>query len=114
MFEETIYNKQGKECSYFNFSGGERRRIDIAILFMFQDMLRMQTGIAFNLNVFDELLDSALDEKGIHKILELLRERTQKYNEAIYIVSHNKSAANSGFDNTLLLEKKDGVTSIVS
>lgn len=112
MFEETIYNTQGKECSYFNFSGGERKRIDIAILFMFQDILRMQTGVAFNLSMYDELFDSALDEKGVNKILEILRERTDKYDEAVYIISHNKAAVNSNFDNIIKLEKKDGKTSI--
>jgi len=112
MFEETIYNTQGKECSYFNFSGGERKRIDIAILFMFQDILRMQTGVAFNLSMYDELFDSALDEKGVNKILEILRERTDKYDEAVYIISHNKAAVNSNFDAIIKLEKKDGKTSI--
>ena len=112
MFEETIYNTQGNECSYFNFSGGERKRIDIAILFMFQDILRMQTGVAFNLSMYDELFDSALDEKGVNKILEILRERTDKYDEAVYIISHNKAAVNSNFDTIIKLEKKDGKTSI--
>jgi DNA repair exonuclease SbcCD ATPase subunit len=113
-FEETIFNQAGKECSYFNFSGGERRRIDIAILFMFQDMLRMQTGVSFNLNMYDELLDSAVDEKGIGKILEILKERVEKYDEAVYIVSHNKAATNFTFNNLILLQKVDGKTSIMS
>lgn len=114
LFEETIYNNNGVECSYFNFSGGERKRIDLAILFMFQDILRMQTGINFNLSMYDELLDSALDEKGVTKILELLKERCENNKEAIYIVSHNKSAMNSNFTDIILLTKEDGVTSIAS
>lgn len=110
-FEETIYNSQGKECSYFNFSGGERKRIDIAILFMFQDILRLQTGISFNLSIYDELFDSALDQKGISKILEILRERSQKYKECIYVISHNKSSSLENFDEVIQLQKIDGKTS---
>jgi DNA repair exonuclease SbcCD ATPase subunit len=113
-FEETIYNNQGKECSYFNFSGGERKRIDIAILFMFQDILRLQTGVSFNLSMYDELLDSAVDENGITKIMEILREKSEKYKESIYIVSHNKAAIKETFDNVILLKKIDGNTSIAS
>lgn len=113
-FDETIYNIQGKECSYFNFSGGERKRIDIAILFMFQDILRMQTGVSFNLSMYDELFDSALDEKGVNKILEILKERSEKYDESIYIISHNKTASNSNFNNIIQLGKKDGKTYIAS
>jgi DNA repair exonuclease SbcCD ATPase subunit len=113
-FEETIYNNQGKECSYFNFSGGERRRIDIAVLFMFQDILRIQTGVSFNLSMYDELFDSALDEKGVTKIMDILKDKVEKYNEAIYIISHNKAATNANFNKVIQLQKVKGKTSIVS
>ena len=113
MFEETIFNDKGIECSYFNFSGGERKRIDLAILFMFQDLLRVQTGTSFSLSMYDELFDSALDEKGVDKILGILTERVENYQESIYIVSHNKAAVRSGIDQVLLLEKTDGVTRLV-
>ena len=109
-FEEVIHNDKGIECSYFNFSGGERKRIDLAILFMFQDVLRMQTGTSFSLSMYDELFDSALDEKGVDKILNILKERVDTFKESIYIVSHNKSAARSNIDQIVMLEKINGVT----
>jgi DNA repair exonuclease SbcCD ATPase subunit len=112
-FEETIYNDQGKECSYFNFSGGERKRIDTAILFTFQDVMRCHSGTSFSLNIYDELLDSALDAKGTDKILEILKEKVDKYNESIYIVSH-KSSEVANCDKVIFLEKSNGVTRIVS
>lgn len=113
MFEETLYNERGIECSYFNFSGGERKRIDLAILFMFQDILRMQAGISFSLSIYDELFDSAVDEKGIEKILNILKNRVETYQENIYIVSHNKATDKAGIDHVILLEKQDGVTKIL-
>jgi DNA repair exonuclease SbcCD ATPase subunit len=113
MFEETIYNKNNKECSYFNFSGGERKRIDLAILFMFQDLLRNQSGTSFSLSVYDELFDSALDEKGVDKILTVLAERVKKYGENIYIISHNKTAIKSNIDQVILLQKLNGKTTIL-
>jgi ABC-type Mn2+/Zn2+ transport system ATPase subunit len=113
MFEETIYNEIGAECSYFNFSGGERKRIDLAILFMFQDLLRMQTGTSFSLSIYDELFDSAIDEKGIDKVLSILRDRVETYQENIYIVSHNKSAIKANIDRIILLEKNNGKTSLI-
>lgn len=112
-FEETIYNEQNKECSYFNFSGGERKRIDTAILFTFQDVLRCHSGISFSLNIYDELFDCALDAKGTDKILEILKDKVAKYDESIYIVSH-KSSEITNCDNIILLEKFNGVTTIVS
>jgi DNA repair exonuclease SbcCD ATPase subunit len=113
MFEDTIHNIEGKECSYFNFSGGERKRIDIAILFMFQDILRSQTGVSFSLNMYDELFDSAIDEGGISKVIQILEEKVEKYKDSIYIVSHNKSAFNSNFNEVIQIQKKDGITSFV-
>ena len=113
MFEETIYNEEGKECSYFNFSGGERKRIDTAILFTFQDVMRFHSGTSFSLNIYDELFDCALDVKGTDKILEILKEKVEKYDESIYIVSHKHSDI-SNIDNIIFLEKSNGVTSIVS
>jgi len=38
----------------------------------------------------------------------------EKYQECIYIVSHNKAATRSGIDQVILLEKQAGVTKIVS
>lgn len=113
MFEETIHNDAGKECSYFNFSGGERKRIDVAVLFTFQDILRSQSGTSFNLNMYDELLDTGLDDRGIEKVLDILREKVSKHNDSIYIVSHKNSAKNN-IDNVILLKKINGVTSIAS
>jgi DNA repair exonuclease SbcCD ATPase subunit len=114
MFEEVIYNDLGKECSYFNFSGGERLRINLAVLFMFQDLLRIQTGSSFSLSMYDELFDSAVDEKGIEKVLEILKDRVSEYNESIYIVSHNTHIyKNSNIDNCIFLEKQNGKTQIM-
>ena len=112
-FEEILHNDKGIECSYFNFSNGERRRIDLAILFMFQDLLRIQTGTTFSISIYDELLDSAMDDKGIIKVTSVLKDRVEKYKESIYIVSHSKLASQFGIDQTIELEKIDGCTKIV-
>ena len=112
-FEETLYNDQGKECSYFNFSGGERKRIDTAILFTFQDVMRCHSGTSFSLNIYDELFDSALDDRGVDKILDVLKTKVQNYNESIYIISH-KNNTTSNVDNIILLEKFNGITRLVS
>jgi DNA repair exonuclease SbcCD ATPase subunit len=113
LFEETIYNEQGKECSYHNFSGGERKRIDVAILFMFQDILRLHSGVSYSLNIYDELFDSALDDTGIDKILNILRLKVEKYQESVYIISH-KTSTKSNIDNVILLEKINGETKLVN
>lgn len=111
FFEETITNERGKECSYFNFSGAERKSIDLAMLFTFQDIRRAQADVSINLSMFDELFDSSLDDKGIELVLDILKERVDMYNEAIYIISHrNESKKYCSGGEIIYLEKKNGIT----
>jgi len=110
-FGETIINDKGKECSYEAFSGGERKRIDLAMLFTFQDLRRLQSDTSINISVYDELIDSALGSEGVECVLNLLKERSQKYNEAMFIITHRKeNAALMNDANLIFLEKKDGIT----
>jgi ABC-type Mn2+/Zn2+ transport system ATPase subunit len=83
-------------------------------LFMFQDILRNQTGSTFSLSMYDELFDSALDAKGVNKILDILRERVENYQECVYIVSHNKETLKADIDHVVLLQKNDGKTELIS
>ena len=75
-FEEEIVNEQGKNCSYFNFSGAERKAIDLACLFAFSDIRRLQGGVSYNIARYDELLDAAFDSKGIEIVTDILQDVT--------------------------------------
>ena len=113
VFDETIINDKGKECSYEAFSGGERKRIDLAMLFTFQDLRRLQSDTTINISVYDELIDSALSSEGVECVLNLLKDRSQKYNEAMFIITHRKENAVLMNDaNLIFLEKKDGLTTL--
>lgn len=111
-FDTTIKTLNGKDIDYWNLSGGERKRVDAAVIFTFQDLLKMQTGINFNISIYDEWADSALDEKGLIKFLEILRNKVNKENESIYIISHNPNISNMDIDNIIFLQKKNGITSV--
>jgi len=113
LFEEKIINEKGENCSYFNFSGAERKNIDLAILFTFMDMRRLQGEVAYNIVIFDELLDSSLDEKGVELVLSLLNERVDSYKENIYIISHRKESAKAATGEVITLQKQNGITTRV-
>jgi len=112
-FEEQIVNEKGENCSYFNFSGAERKNIDLAILFTFMDMRRLQGDVAYNIVMFDELLDSSLDEKGVELVLNLLKERIENYKENIYIISHRKESIKAATGEIVTLQKQNGLTTRV-
>jgi DNA repair exonuclease SbcCD ATPase subunit len=109
-FEEEIIDEKGKPCSYFNFSGAERKNIDLACLFAFMDIRRLQGDIAFNFSIYDELLDSSLDERGVELVLGILKERIEKYNECIMVISHRKESIKCATGDIIFLEKKNGFT----
>jgi len=115
-FEEQIIDDKGKICSYFNFSGAERKNIDLACLFTFMDIRRLQGDVSFNVSVYDELFDSSLDEKGVDLVVDILNERLSKYNECMYVISHRKESINFTTQNeqspgeVIFLQKENGIT----
>jgi DNA repair exonuclease SbcCD ATPase subunit len=109
-FEEEIIDEKGKPCSYFNFSGAERKNIDLACLFAFMDIRRLQGNISFNFSIYDELFDSSLDEKGVELVLGILKERIEKYNECIMVISHRKESVKFATGDIIYLEKRNGIT----
>ena len=109
-FEEQIIDEKGKVLSYFNFSGAEKKNIDLACLFAFMDIRRLQGDVAYNINIYDELFDSSLDERGVELVLDILKERIEKYNECIMVISHRKESVKLATNDVIFLEKKNGIT----
>jgi DNA repair exonuclease SbcCD ATPase subunit len=109
-FEEEIVDTKGKPCSYFNFSGAERKNIDLACLFTFIDMRRLQGDVCFNFSIYDELFDSSLDERGVELVISLLKERVDKFKESIMVISHRKESIKAATGEVIFLEKNNGIT----
>ena len=108
-FTETIYNKNGVEKSYDAFSGGESKRIDLAILLTFQDILKDQSGLDIQLGFYDEILDSSIDEIGRKKVLRILKDKSRHC--PIYLISHRGKMSDL-IDNEIVLEKHNDFTFI--
>ena len=113
-FEEEIVDEKGKFCSYFNFSGAERKNIDLACLFAFMDIRRVQGDVAFNFSMYDELFDSSLDERGVELVIDILKERIEHHNECVMVISHRKESTKLATGEIIFLEKQNGVTTRVA
>ncbi|MDB4430188.1 hypothetical protein N9273_00035 [bacterium] len=109
-FEEEITNEKNKVCSYFNFSGAERKSIDLACLFTFADMRRLQGGVKYNLSIYDELFDSSFDEKGIELVTQILQERTEELGECSIVISHRKESIKAATGDIIFIEKEHGIS----
>lgn len=114
FFEDEITSVRGVPRSYWNFSGAERKSIDLAIMFAFIDLMKMTGKAYFNSLMFDELLDSSLDSKGVELVVNILKERVSKYGECIYVISHRKESLTYFDGDVVFLQKKNGITERVS
>ena len=109
-FEEEILNEKNKLCSYFNFSGAERKSIDLACLFTFSDIRRLQGGVQYNIAIYDELFDSSFDEKGIELITQILQDRVEELDECSIVISHRKESIKAVTGEVVYLIKENGIT----
>jgi DNA repair exonuclease SbcCD ATPase subunit len=110
FFEDSIQSDNGSIRSYFNFSGGERKRIDLACLFAFLDIRRLQGDVNYSVIFYDELFDSALDDVGMECVFSILRERQELYSENSFIITHRGKEFINRADNIIMLEKRNGIT----
>jgi DNA repair exonuclease SbcCD ATPase subunit len=109
-FEEQIINEKNKLCSYFNFSGAERKSIDFSCMFSFMDMRRLQGDVTYNIAIYDELLDTCVDQRGMGLVLDIIKERIEKYDECVLVISHRKENMKEATGDIIFLEKKDNIT----
>lgn len=109
-FEEDIKNERGKPTTYFNYSGAERKAIDLSIMFAFIDMLKLQTNVYYNVQFYDELLDTSLDSAGVENVVRILNEFVDKYSYGIYVISHRRECSKLANGEVVYLEKINGIT----
>ncbi len=87
-------------------SGGEGRGIDLAIQFGLLDIARIQAGIWPDLLIMDEILDSSVDNKGISKLMDIIKTKQSQENNKIFIISHREEIGESvDADFTYYVEK---------
>ena len=113
-FEEEIKNERGKPTMYFNYSGAERKAIDLAVMFAFIDMMRMQTNVYYNVQFYDELLDTSLDSAGVENVVRILNDFVDKHACGIYVISHRKECSKLASGEVVYLEKNNGITQRIS
>jgi DNA repair exonuclease SbcCD ATPase subunit len=106
----TIKARNRDPLSYHAFSGGEKARIDVAILLSLIDVSKIQNSIDLNVMVIDELLDSGLDNTGREDVLHLFRDLVDKQGKSIYVISHNDNLPLDLFNKEITLYKENGFT----
>lgn len=109
-FEETIHDSGGVECLYANCSGAEQKKIDLAISFAFLDILKYHQQVEYNIQFYDEILDSSVDAKSLELIIEFIQKHAVENQRCMYIVTHKGEITLPSVTEYITLEKVNGFT----
>jgi DNA repair exonuclease SbcCD ATPase subunit len=108
-FSVDVNNENGDD-KYKGNSGGEQRRIDVAVNMALQDLVHSRSNKKIDLIVYDEAYES-LDATGCEVVVELLQEKA-KHCESVIVITHN-SDLEQLFDRTITIEKNNGKSRII-
>ena len=89
-FNEELVEKIETEkhlVPYISLSGGEKRKINLAVTLGLKDLLLLTDKTHLDLLFFDEVAEN-IDEEGIYGLYSLLQEI--KKSKSIFIITHNK------------------------
>lgn len=110
QFEETIKSRFRDQFSYFSFSEGEKKKLDIAILLTWRAIARLRNSVSTNLLLMDEVLDGALDAQGVDYLTDIIS--TLNDNSNVFVISHNTDAMRDKFAKTIHFVKNKGFSTI--
>jgi len=112
-FDEELNEKittRGAEIQYISLSGGERRKINLAVLMALKDLFVLNSSYDADILFFDEIAEN-LDENGIDGLFSLLQKI--KDTKDVFVITHNKYLrTNLDSNNRITMIKTDGVTTL--
>jgi DNA repair exonuclease SbcCD ATPase subunit len=109
-FDETIKSRYRDDFTYFNFSEGERLRIDLSLLLAWREIARLKNSVNCNLLLLDEVFDSSLDVVGTEEFLKILNSLGNKAN--VFVITHKADQLVDKFQNNLHFVKKGNFSEI--
>jgi DNA repair exonuclease SbcCD ATPase subunit len=90
-FDEQIVSRHKDGFSYESFSEGQKRRIDLAVLFTFIEFCKIKfSNASNNLLILDEV-GAGLDSEGDNILLELLRDLKERENKCVLTITHSNN-----------------------
>ena len=111
-FEETIKSRHRDIFTYDSFSEGEKRKIDLALLFAWRKIAAIKNSLSCNLLIFDEVLDGSLDDYATESFLNILKSMDKNTN--VYVISHkSKELLQDKFQQHISFTKKNNFSRMI-
>lgn len=105
-FSVDVINKNGGG-KYKGNSGGEKRRVDVAVNMALQDLVGSRSNKRMDFILYDEVFDS-LDAIGCEAVIELLKEKANDFG-TVFVITHNDHLKQM-FSDSISVSKKNGRT----
>jgi len=102
----SIGNKLNKD--YKEFSGGQKQRLDIVLIFAMYDLISI--NISTNIILMDEILEG-LDEEGEAAVFDLIRMKAEE-GKTIYVITHSP-LVDSLYSKTINITYDNSTTKII-
>jgi DNA repair exonuclease SbcCD ATPase subunit len=110
-FKETIKSRHRDDFSYENFSEGEKKRIDLALLFTWRSVAKLKNSVNTNLLIFDEVFDGSLDINGTEEFMKLINMFTDNTN--IFVITHKTDQMVDKFKHTIRFGKVKNFSQVI-
>ena len=110
-FKETIKSRHRDDFSYENFSEGEKKRIDLALLFTWRSVAKLKNSVNTNLLIFDEVFDGSLDINGTEEFMKLINMLNENTN--IFVITHKTDQMVDKFKHTIRFGKVKNFSQVV-
>jgi DNA repair exonuclease SbcCD ATPase subunit len=109
-FNETIKSRHRDDFSYYSFSEGEKKRIDISLLLTWRDIASMRNSVNVNLLILDEIFDASLDQAGVDDLMKLFNILK---GTNLFVISHKLDILDDKFPSKITVEKVNNFTQLV-
>jgi exonuclease SbcC len=110
MFDDEIINKRGLIVSYYSLSGAEAKMLDLACIWAFRDILKLQGSVSYNVAFYDEILDSSMDSTNSEIVCSILNEIARQEHQATYVITHKTELMKGVSGEVIRLQKQNGIT----
>ena len=106
---EILINSNGIKKKVTSLSGGEKKRLNIAIQLALYDLIQATSQVSFNVLWLDEI-ESELDQAGVNQLINIIEDKSNDAETVFWITNHPN--VKESITNKIICTKSLGVTTI--
>lgn len=101
----------GRELDFGNLSGGEKKRVNLALSLAFRDVFH-HLHAKVNALFMDEVDGGSISTEGVDAMIKLIKQKSRDEDLGIWVISHRPEMFGR-FDREILIRKQNGFSFII-